>query len=83
MANFGINELRLVDPRDDWPNKKAFATSSGAHWILEGAAGARDDCARRSPDMHFVYATTARPREMIKEVVTPAQGIRIGSDSHL
>jgi tRNA/rRNA methyltransferase len=72
MANFGINELRLVDPRDDWPNKKAFATSSGAHWILEGAK-VFDELAPALADMHFVYATTARPREMIKEVVTPAQ----------
>jgi tRNA/rRNA methyltransferase len=72
MANFGINELRIVDPRDGWPNKKAFSTSSGAHWILEGAK-VHERVEPALADMNFVYATTARPREMIKEVVTPAQ----------
>jgi tRNA/rRNA methyltransferase len=72
MANFSINELRIVDPRDGWPNKKAFSTSSGAHWILEGAK-VYETLAPALADMNFVYATTARPREMIKEVVTPAQ----------
>ncbi|NKB16688.1 MAG: hypothetical protein HC774_07240 [Sphingomonadales bacterium] len=37
MANFGLHEMRIVEPRDGWPNKKAFTASSGAHWILEGA----------------------------------------------
>jgi tRNA/rRNA methyltransferase len=72
MANFAVNEMRIVDPRDGWPNKKAFTTSSGAHWILEGA-GVFGDLRPALADMNFVFATTARPREMIKEVVTPAQ----------
>jgi tRNA/rRNA methyltransferase len=72
MANFGLNDLRLIAPRDEWPNKKAFNTSSGAHWILEGAL-VFDDMPSAVQDINFIYATTARPREMIKEVITPEQ----------
>src|SRR4051794_25959895 len=79
MANFGLNELRLVDPRDGWPNKKAFSTSSGAHWILDGA-GTYAALPEALHDMHFVYATTARPRGMTKEVMTPIQA---GEDMRL
>jgi tRNA/rRNA methyltransferase len=72
MANFGLNALRLVDPRDGWPNRKAFSTSSGAHWILEGAQ-VTGSLREALADMNHVYATTARPRGMIKEVITPEQ----------
>ena len=37
MANFGLHALRLVDPRDGWPNEKALTSSSGANWIIENA----------------------------------------------
>ena len=37
MANFGLSDLRLVRPRDGWPNARAYAVSSGAHWPLDGA----------------------------------------------
>ena len=37
MANFGLSELRLVTPRDGWPQDRAWATASGADWVLEGA----------------------------------------------
>ncbi|MFT3986993.1 RNA methyltransferase [Aestuariivirga sp.] len=72
MANFGIHELRLVEPRDGWPNEKALTSSSGAHWIIEKASvhGTLEDALK---DVNFVYATTARPRGMIKEVITPEQ----------
>lgn len=72
MANFGLNELRIVDPRDGWPNKKALTTSSGAHWIIEGAT-VHDTLPDAVKDVHYIYATTARPRGMIKEVITPEQ----------
>jgi tRNA/rRNA methyltransferase len=72
MANFGLHELRLVDPRDGWPNEKALTSSSGANWIIEKASvhESLDDCLK---DVTYVYATTARPRGMIKEVITPEQ----------
>ncbi len=79
MANFGLHELRIVSPRDGWPNSKAFTASSGAHWILEGAS-LHNDLAAALADINFVYATTARPRGMTKEVITPEQA---GSDMRL
>lgn len=72
MANFGLNELRLVAPFEPWPNKKAISTASGALWILEGAK-VFDELPQAVADVTKVYATTARPREMIKEVITPEQ----------
>jgi tRNA/rRNA methyltransferase len=72
MANFGVNEMRIVEPRDGWPNKKAFSASSGAHWIIEGAK-IHMTLSEALADVHFVYATTARPRGMTKHVLTPEQ----------
>lgn len=72
MANFGLHELRIVDPRDGWPNEKAITSSSGAHWIIEGAQ-IFDDLEGALKDVSYVYATTARPRGMTKEVITPEQ----------
>jgi tRNA/rRNA methyltransferase len=72
MANFGLHELRLVEPRDGWPNEKAITASSGAHWIIE-AATVHGTLADALTDVNYVYATTARPRGMIKEVITPEQ----------
>ncbi len=72
MANFGLHELRIVAPRDGWPNEKALTSSSGAGWIIEGAA-VFDEFTSALKDMNYIYATTARPRGMIKEVITPEQ----------
>jgi tRNA/rRNA methyltransferase len=76
MANFGLHEMRIVEPRDGWPNRKAFTASSGAHWILEGAK-VFETLREALADMNFVLATTARPRGMVKNVITPAEA---GSD---
>ena len=72
MLNAGLTQLRLVDPRDGWPNEKALATAAGAEAVL---ANARlfDSTAEAVGGLSRVYATTARPREMIKPVVTPRQ----------
>jgi tRNA/rRNA methyltransferase len=72
MANFGLHALRLVDPRDGWPNEKALTSSSGANWIIENAT-VHESLADAMKDMTYVYATTARPRGMVKEVITPEQ----------
>jgi tRNA/rRNA methyltransferase len=72
MANFGLSDLRLVDPRDGWPNDKAISAASGADWIVASArVTARLEDALG--DLNYVYATTARPRGMVKEVLTPEQ----------
>jgi tRNA/rRNA methyltransferase len=70
MKNCGLGQLRLVAPRDGWPNEAAEAPASGALSILRSAKiyatlqEAVADCKR-------VYATTARPRGMIKQVMVP------------
>jgi len=70
MLNFGLTEMRLVAPRDGWPNPSAGPAASGADIVLENAqifenvADAVADCAN-------VYATTVRKRGVTKPVVTP------------
>ncbi len=73
MANFGLSDLRLVRPRDGWPQDRAWASASGADWPLDGArvfARLEDAIA----DLRIVLATTARPRETALPVVTPREG---------
>ncbi|MCT2400840.1 RNA methyltransferase [Novosphingobium mangrovi (ex Huang et al. 2023)] len=75
MLNFGLTEMRLVSPRDGWPNPSAGPAAAGADEVLEGAqvfetlAEAVSDCAN-------VYATTVRKRGVTKPVVTPEQAAR-------
>lgn len=80
MANCGLHELRLVAPRDGWPNPDAAATASGADRILLDAkvyATTQDAVA----DLETVLATTARPRGMTTEVLTPkAAALRLRRD---
>lgn len=70
MLNCGVTELRLVNPRDGWPNERAHAMSSGA---LDRMTPVRvfSSTAEAIADLHYVYATTARPRDMVKDVFTP------------
>lgn len=72
MANFSLTELRMVAPRDGWPNPRAFEVSSGATHILEQAK-IFPDFESATADFHHLYATTARPRDMEKRVVTPRE----------
>ena len=72
MLNFGLTEMRLVEPRDGWPNPAAGPAASGADRVLAEAkvyattAEAVADCAH-------VYATTVRKRGVTKPVVTPEE----------
>jgi tRNA/rRNA methyltransferase len=72
MANFGLSELRLVAPRDGWPQDRAWASASGADWPLTGAR-VFDTVAQAVSDLNLVMAATARPRETVLPVVTPRQ----------
>ena len=72
MANFGLADLRLVRPRDGWPQKRAWATSSGAHWPLENAR-VFERLEDAIADLNLVLATTARPREAALPVITPRE----------
>ena len=75
MLNFGLTEMRLVSPRDGWPNPDAGPAAAGADVVLDGAqvfetlADAVADCAH-------VYATTVRKRGVTKPVVTPEEAAR-------
>jgi tRNA/rRNA methyltransferase len=70
MLNCGLTEMRLVKPRDGWPNPYAEAAASGADVVLEGAtlfATTEEAVA----DLEHIYATSARPRDMAKPVLHP------------
>jgi tRNA/rRNA methyltransferase len=75
MANFGLADLRLVNPRHGWPDAKAMAMAAGAANVVEEArvfATLREAVA----DLNVVYATTARERGITKDVLTPAEAAR-------
>ncbi|MEJ2124817.1 MAG: RNA methyltransferase [Alphaproteobacteria bacterium] len=75
MANFGLNELRLVAPRDGWPSESALANAASATAIIEGAR-VFATLAEAIADLNFVAATTARVREMVKPVLSPESAAR-------
>lgn len=75
MSNFGLSELRLVAPRDGWPNKKALHMAAGAESIIE-AAKIYDNTAAALHDIQLAYATTARPRDIEKRVTDAAGAMR-------
>jgi tRNA/rRNA methyltransferase len=75
MANFGLSELRLVNPRDGWPNERARAAASKADHVIDGAV-VFDTLAEAVADLNFVFATTARQRDGFKEVRGPVEAAR-------
>ena len=75
MLNFGLTDLRLVAPRDGWPNPSAGPAASGADIVLEQAR-LFDTVAEAVADCPFVYATTVRKRDLVIPVVTPEQAAR-------
>jgi tRNA/rRNA methyltransferase len=70
MANFGLTDLRLVRPRDGWPQERAWASASGADWVLDELR-VFDRLEDAAADVQLLYATTARPRETQLPVMTP------------
>lgn len=74
MLNCGLTDLRLVRPRDVWPNPKASNAASGADVVVDGAR-VFETTADAIADLSVVYAATARPRDMIKTVMTPRHGV--------
>jgi len=72
MLNCGLSDLRLVRPREGWPNDYAVKAASGADALLNGARlfGSTEDAIA---DLHRVYATTARPRDLVKRVIGPRE----------
>ncbi len=72
MANFGLLRLRLVAPRQPWPNPKAYMMATGADRILDGAE-LYDTLEAAIADCNFVFAATARAHDQAKPVVGPAE----------
>ena len=76
MLNFGLENMRVVAARDGWPSQSAVATASGAGRVLDQARhfssfhDAVGDC-------HFVFATTARGRDLTKPVYDPKKAMKI------
>src|SRR6202030_1234954 len=75
MANFGLTRLRLVRPRDAWPNVHARRAASGADAVLDGAV-LYDTLAAAIADCSFVLATTARAHDQAKPVIGPDAAAR-------
>ena len=79
MWNFGLDRMRIVAPRDGWPNPKAVAMSSGAGRLLDEAQ-LFDDLAGALEDSTFVFATTARQRGLTKPVYSPERAMQLAAE---
>lgn len=74
MWNFGLERMRLVAPRDGWPNPKAVAMASGAARVLD-QVGVYDTTKAAAADCNYLFATTARQRDLTKPVMTPERAM--------
>ncbi|SEP63790.1 RNA methyltransferase [Thalassovita taeanensis] len=79
MWNFGLDRMRIVAPRDGWPNPRAVALASGAGRLLDEAVLC-DDVAGALADCSFVFATTARARGLTKPVVSPERAMEMARE---
>jgi tRNA/rRNA methyltransferase len=75
MANFGLSDLRLAAPRSAWPNQKAVAMAAGAGNLIESAR-VFPDVRDAIGDLNVIYATTARERGIVREVITPQEAAK-------
>ena len=75
MLNFGLTDLRLVAPREAWPNKRAEAMAVGAASVLESARVVAT-MEEAIGDLELVFATTGRDRLMAKRVSTPDEAVQ-------
>jgi tRNA/rRNA methyltransferase len=78
MWNFGLDRMRIVAPRDGWPSQSAVALASGAGRLLDEAL-LSDDLPGSISDCHYVFATTARQRDLTKPVFSPEQAMRLAA----
>ncbi|WP_146591247.1 RNA methyltransferase [Puniceibacterium confluentis] len=79
MWNFGLDRMRLVAPRDGWPNQSAVAMAAGAGRLLDEALLAATT-AEAVADCTFVMATTARNRDLTKPIYAPEHAMQIARD---
>ncbi|MGR3620122.1 MAG: RNA methyltransferase [Roseovarius sp.] len=74
MFNFGLSHMRVVAPRDGWPNERAVALASGAGRVLD-RAGVVGTVAEAIRDCSYVFATTGRGRGLTKPIVSPERAM--------
>lgn len=74
MMNFGLRELRIVAPRDGWPNAAAEAMAAHGVEIIHNAK-LYDTTRDAVADLHYVYASTARDRRLNKPLLDPREGM--------
>ena len=74
MLNCGLDKLSLVNPRDGWPNIAAERSASGAFEKMP-ETGIYKDTKAALADMQYVYATTARQRDLVKPVMGPKHAV--------
>lgn len=72
MLNFGLTDLRIITPRDGWPNPKAVDMAKGAKEVIKNAK-IFQSLADATFDITKLYATTARTRDMVKQIYTPSE----------
>ena len=75
MANFGLDNLRLVAPRDGWPNERARIAASGANYIIDDSQ-CYPSLSEAMGDLNWMCATTARQRDLRKPVLTPEMAVQ-------
>jgi len=80
MLNFGLTDLRLVRPKCGWPNVKALSAASGATEVLNRLR-LFERVEDAAADLHRLYATTARGRELAKPVVSAREAAREGREA--
>lgn len=73
-ANFGLEDLRLVKPRDGWPNEKARIAASGASYLIDDTKSFHS-FSEAIGDLNWICATTARQRDLRKTIMTSVQAI--------
>ena len=79
MWNFGLDRMRIVAPRDGWPNQKAVAMASGAGRLLDEAM-LTDDVPGALGDVTYTFATTARARDLTKPVYAPERAMEVAAE---
>ncbi|MEO0486682.1 MAG: RNA methyltransferase [Pseudomonadota bacterium] len=79
MWNFGLDRMRIVDPRDGWPSQKAVAMASGAGRLLDEAM-LTDTVGDALADCTYTFATTARSRDLTKPVFSPERAMELAAE---
>ncbi len=74
MLNFGLDELRIINPIQGWPQKTAYTMASGANIVLDNAK-IFTSLHEAMADLEYVIATTARKHDVTKQVYFPKEGV--------